>query len=80
MIWPFTHRTQRIAAEQAEVEARIAIADEKLRVVQRRWPTVESMRDVLVTRREENGFGEELTVSWTPRGRVDAERSAVQPG
>ena len=79
MMWPFK-RTQRLAAEQAEVERRIAVADAQLRVVQRRWPKVESIRDVLVTRREENGFGEELTVSWQPRGRVDADRSAVQPG
>ena len=80
MIWPFTHTTQRQAAEQAEAVARVAAAEDYLQVVRRRWALVESMRDALVTRREENGFGEELTVSWQPKGRVDVEGSAVQPG
>ena len=73
MIWLFKRTSKRMLEEQADVQARIEQTDAHLARVERRWPTVQSMSEALVTRRLENGFGEELTVSYQPRMR---EKSA----
>lgn len=68
MIWPFRDHPQ-VEAERAEAQKRLAAAERQLAAVNRLWPAVNSFREALVTRRMENGFGEELTVAWQPRGR-----------
>lgn len=73
MIWPFSpERNPKIVAEQQRLRADIA-ATRAIRVrLQGQWPAVLSIASALVSRRDENGFGEELEVAWTPRRRGDA--------
>lgn len=68
MIWPL-RRARVVEAERerlvADIEQTRAI---RMRLL-RQWPAVRSIAHALVERRNENGFGEELEVAWTPRER-----------
>lgn len=65
MIW----HSPRKQAEAEKVQQEIDEAEKRLAEVQRRWPTVKDITHALIERRLENGFGEDLTVAWIPRGR-----------
>ena len=74
MIWPFGKEKDRLAVEEKELQDDIQRIQVLRSHVVRQWPRVVAVSNTLVTRRRENGFGEELEVSWTPRGMTDDER------
>ena len=69
MTWPFRHKKEHLEAERAAILEHHDDLDETLERVQRQRPQVEWIRDFLVNRDLRNGFGEDLIVAWTPRGR-----------
>lgn len=68
-MWPFRGKKHNLESERAAIVARHSELDQTLANVQRQRSQVESIRDFLVTRNLKNGFGEDLTIAWTPRGR-----------
>lgn len=66
-MWPFT-KHKIVIAEHQRLQQDIEHANRLRAEITRQWPAVNSIRKTLVTRRLENGFGEQLEVAWTPKG------------
>lgn len=69
MMWPFTRKKRHLAEERAAILEKKKSYEQQLVEIRSQRPKVELIRDFLVTRHVHNGFGEDLSIAWTPRGR-----------